>query len=387
MLAVSRNKLLAIVVALAILSGAIFWQTTMLQQTVKVNVVVAQIEPSVTQIQLPVGFKKGFFRESMGANVELQRRVYSSGTEIATAFRNDEIQIAYMGSVPAVLSYAQKPNLKIIGGTNIGGTLLVAREGINSLQDLKGKTIAVPGRANFQDVILRSHILAAEGLLVSTKAEPGKVAIVIARPPEMLQKLREGSVDAIIVWEPWASRVLLDTTVKTKVLVDWREIWKNGQYPSSVLVAHRDFLAQQRGLVKKFLQAHVEATMFALNDYKEAQRLLFEDIRDLKGAELPLEVIQRAARSTLPTYDPNIAAVVEFISLARKAYPDIIASEPKAEDLVDLSVLNEVLKEKGLPNDPLAGVRLNMRTISYFVAGEALESRSPKPYQGLSNWR
>lgn len=304
----------------------------------------------VTQPQVFIGFEQKLFEKELGPSVTLDRRLYADGAAMMTAFRNDELDIAYVGSAPAIASFAQKANFKIIAGTNIGGTVIVARsdKGINSLADLKGKTIAVPALAGFQDVVLRSVLLKQAGLEASANADPNKIRIITSSTADQLTKLKEGSADAVITFEPWGTRILRDTSIPSKVLVDWRQVWRDGHYPSSVLIVKKSLLEQRPDVVKRFLIAHVQADLFAETNGDQTVEIMTKQIAALQGAGLDKETIAGAWGRARPTYDPSVAALIASAQLTHDAYPDRAPVPPAVADFVDLTLLNAVLKEKGL---------------------------------------
>lgn len=304
----------------------------------------------VTQSQLFVGNGQGYFTRELGEGVKLDLRAYPDGTQIMTAFRNGEIDVAYVGSVPALLSFVQKPDFKIVGGTNLGGTVLVVRKdaGITKLEDLKGKTVAVPGQGNFQDIVLRSVLLPKAGLEPSANPDPQKVRVVTVGVAQMLAALKEKSVDAALTFEPWGSQILLDNSVATQVLVDWNGIWKEGKYPSSVLIASNEMITQYPQTLRRFLRAHVEANLYAEKNDREARKIFHDQLIAMQGTGLSMEIIDSAFPRSKPTYDPSVEATMEFAQLANKAYPDRVDKVPAVADLFDLRLLNEVLREKGL---------------------------------------
>ncbi|MBI2886465.1 MAG: ABC transporter substrate-binding protein [Chloroflexi bacterium] len=307
---------------------------------------------SVTNSQIFVARGAELLSKELGSNVKVDLRGYPDGNQIMSAFRNGELDIAYVGSVPALTSFVQKPNFRVIGGTNLGGTVLVARgdRNINTIADLKGRTVAVPGVGNFQDVMLRASILPRAGLEASADPDPARVRVVTSAPVEMLARLKEGSIDAAIAFEPWPSRILLDTSLNSKVLVDWNQVWRDGKYPSSVLIASTQLIEDYPDTVRRFLRAHVAATLLATTNPEQAQRLLYEQILALQGVELPLAVIASGFPRSQPTYDPNAEAVIESARLIRSLYPNQMAAVPGIREFFDLTLLNEALKEKGLPS-------------------------------------
>ena len=118
------------------------------------------------QLALYIAIKEGYLDET-GLKYELKQ--YKNGVAAMEAFKAGEIDVAYLGGAPATLKRINDNiKIRIIAGANNEGSALVVQKDIKSFDDLKGKTIAIPGYGTVQDFLLR---IAAEkhGLKVISK--------------------------------------------------------------------------------------------------------------------------------------------------------------------------------------------------------------------------
>jgi NitT/TauT family transport system substrate-binding protein len=118
------------------------------------------------QLALYVAVKEGYLNET-GLKFEL--RQYRNGVAVMEAFKAGEIDVAYLGGAPATLKRINDDiRIRIIAGANNEGSAIVVREDIKNFEDLRGKTIAIPGFGTVQDLLLR---IAAEkyGMKVISK--------------------------------------------------------------------------------------------------------------------------------------------------------------------------------------------------------------------------
>jgi len=86
---------------------------------------------------------------------------YANGVAIMQAFKSKDIDMAYVGGAPSILKRIND-NIPVyaVAGANDEGSALVVRtdSGINSISDLQGKTIAIPGIGTVQYTLLEKAI-------------------------------------------------------------------------------------------------------------------------------------------------------------------------------------------------------------------------------------
>ncbi|MGV6876328.1 taurine ABC transporter substrate-binding protein [Pseudochelatococcus sp. B33] len=124
---------------------------------------------------------------------------FASGADVLPLFASDSIEIANFGSSPTVSAIVRKLPIELVGVSADIATYerLVAREGINSLKDLEGKTVGYPPNSTAQ--------YALDAAIDLNSIDRSKIKFVPLRPDELVAAWRRGDVDAAYVWAPFNS--------------------------------------------------------------------------------------------------------------------------------------------------------------------------------------
>jgi NitT/TauT family transport system substrate-binding protein len=249
--------------------------------------------PNVTHAPAVLGFATGehAFATALGAGAKLETKVFNAGPSAMEALHASAIDLAFVGPTPAINAFARGGDLAIIANVANGGSVLVARNdsGIAKVADLEGKRIAVPQLGNTQDAMLR-HLLAQAN--IKLKDQGGNTTILPVENPNVQSLFTTGQLDAACVPEPWGAR--LETESGALVVLDWKPIWRDGDYPVTVLVARKAFLDQHREIVKSFVEA-LQTLTDRLSAKSEADvAALNAELKVLTGKELKPEVISKA---------------------------------------------------------------------------------------------
>ncbi|MBO7159173.1 MAG: ABC transporter substrate-binding protein [Methanobrevibacter sp.] len=233
--------------------------------------------PSDHDTALFVAQEKKMF-EDQGLTVELTQ--FNNGGDLMTAMASGDIDIGYAGITPVMSSISQGVPVKVVSGAQIEGSALVAgkNSGINSVADLKGKTVATPGEATIQNMLLTSALSQAG---VSTD----DVEFTTMKAAQMTDALKAGQVDAMIIWEPYAS--IAAKNGDGKLIETSGEIIPG--HPCCCVAAREDFINNHPDTLKKVLAIHEEATKFTNENPAEAAACLPEDI--VPDAELQKGII------------------------------------------------------------------------------------------------
>lgn len=311
-------------------------------ENVKVRVA---LFPNITHSQALVGKEEGRFEKALGEANPIEWKVFNAGPSEIEALFAGEVDIGYIGPGPAITGFVKsKGDLKIIAGATDAGSILVSRKDlvISNVKELSGKKIAVPQFGNTQDLSLR-NILAENGLQDTTKG--GTVEIRQAENPDIKTLLDKGEIDAALVPEPWGSRLIKE--IKANVVLDQNQVWRDGKYTTAVVIARTEFIKEHPELVEKFLRTHVELTSYINENPAKAQELVNAQIKALTNKPLGNDILADSFKRLTVTYDPQKESVIGFAKLSTAA--GFIKSEPELSNLFDFSILNKVLKEKGLP--------------------------------------
>jgi NitT/TauT family transport system substrate-binding protein len=127
---------------------------------------------------------------------------FASFSEMAEAFRNDEIQAAFIIAPLSIVLHQQNKDIRIVYIGNRHESSFVVKKEImaSSINDLIGKTIAVPIRYSGHNLVLKRMIEKAN--------IDNQIKIVEMNPPDMASALASGSLDGYFVGEPFAAKTI-----------------------------------------------------------------------------------------------------------------------------------------------------------------------------------
>jgi len=301
--------------------------------------------PNITHAQAMVGKANGWFEKAMGPQVKVQWTSFNAGPSAIEALFAGAIDMTYVGPNPAINGYVRSNGeaLRVVSGAASGGASLIVRNdsGIQKPQDFHGKRVASPQFGNTQDVALRNW-LRNHGLKSNDKG--GDVRIIPMANPDQLTLFQKKELDAAWAPEPWATRLIHEGN--GRLFVDERSLWPNGQFVITLLVVNTKFLNAHPDLVKKWIRANVELTDWIDAHPDEAKQLLNKEISAETGKAFPPAILDEAFARMQVTYDPLHGALM---TAAKQAFDDGFLGRqmPDLSRLYDLSLLNQVLAEKG----------------------------------------
>lgn len=300
--------------------------------------------PNVTHAQALIGQANGEFQKAIGEEHKIEWSKFNAGPEEIEAILSGGLDIGYIGPGPAVNGYnVSDGEIQIISGASNAGAILVARKDadISTVKDLENKKVAIPQYGNTQDICLRG-LLKDNGL--SDKTKGGKVEIVQAKNPDIKTLLDEGKIDAAFVPEPWGSRLIKE--VGAKVILDYDETWRQGNYSLGLIIARKEFVEANPEIVENFLKAHIDLSQFIKENDVEAKKIMNEQLYELTQKKLPEDVLDEAMKRVVITVNPEKESIKEIVDLSYEA--EYLREKPDLSNLFNLEYLNKALKSKGL---------------------------------------
>jgi len=222
--------------------------------------------------------EKGYFGE---ADVLLSE--FGSATQTLRAFRNGTIEVAAL-TLDEVMPLIQDGiDLKIflVADISNGGDVILARPDIESVADLKGHKIGVESGALGAYVLARA--LEVHGIPVD-QVEPVYMLI-----NESEQAFSAGTVDALVTFEPYRSRLL-----RTGAL----EIFSSREIPNEivdVLVVRTEYAVANPEKLIAFSQAWLKAATFIVEQPQQAATIIGkrhglsreETLKSMEGLTFP----------------------------------------------------------------------------------------------------
>jgi NitT/TauT family transport system substrate-binding protein len=273
-----------------------------------------------------VAFDGGLFKK-YGLDVDLI--LIRSATTITSALIAGEtpmIQLGGNGTIQAALQGADTVNVQTL--VPIIPQSLVVTQDIKSPEDLRGRRFGVSRFGALSDLVIRRYIRKF-GL------DPAKdVSIVqVGGIPELLAAMKAGAISGGSLSPP-----VLTAAKKAgfKELADFESL--DYKYPAVAIATTKSFIQRQRAAALNFLRGEIEGIHairtqknFAVNVLKKYMRISDPEILE-EGYRYALRFIQPRP---MPTLD-EIRAVLD----------ELKRPEAKPENFVDLSLMQELEKEK-----------------------------------------
>lgn len=250
-------------------------------------------------------------------------RKFGGGGDVVRAMASGDVQIGEAGSSPIATAASQGMDVQLfwILDDIADAEQLVVRNGasINSIADLKGKTVATPfvSTAHFQLIFA----------LTDAGLNPKDVKILNMRPPEIAAAWERGDIDATFIWDP----VLGKAKQNGRVLVSAGELSRKGRATFDGIMVDRKWAEANKPFLTKLVKliAQKDAEYKAKADAWTAASPQAKAIAKLTGAA-PADV-------------PGSLAAYRFLSLEEQASPAWLGGGA-AKALTDTA---SFLKEQG----------------------------------------
>jgi NitT/TauT family transport system substrate-binding protein len=302
--------------------------------------------PNINHAQAVIGLGRGDFQNAL-KGVEVRTQVFNAGPSGIEALFANQIDMTYIGPNPAINGYVQSEGqaLRVISGAASAGAVFVVRNdvGIESAEDFANKKFSSPQLGNTQDVALRKYLL-ENGY--ETRENGGNVEVLPAKNADIVTLMIKKDIDGAWVPEPWGAKLVKEANAK--IFLDERELWPEGEFVTAHIIARTDYLQENPEIIKKLLEAHIDITSWINNNLEEAMQVFNTELNRLTGKTIPEdEFIEGFSRMEL-THDPvkesllqsaNDAFEIGFLGRER----------PDLSRIYDLTLLNQMLEEKGLP--------------------------------------
>ena len=146
------------------------------------------------------------------------------------------------------------------------------------------------------------------------------------------------SAFAALILSAWISAPATADTATTQFDTDHQFVVAN-------IVVNPKFLKEHPDVVKNFLRAHVDLTEWINKNSAQAKQVLNQQLQKETGKPLATQVLDDAFSRMLVTYDPIRSSLLKS---TQQAFDEgfLGRNKPDLSGLYDLTLLNEVLREK-----------------------------------------
>jgi len=160
---------------------------------------------NVTHAQALLMKSEESLEKALGEDIKVNWTSFNAGPAEVEALFSEDIDIGYIGPVPAVnANVKSNGDVMILTGATKGGAVVVKNKDsqINSISDFAGKNVAIPQIGNTQHLSLLK-LLSDNNLKPVT--EGGDVNITAVSNADVANVMERGDIDAAIVPEPWGA--------------------------------------------------------------------------------------------------------------------------------------------------------------------------------------
>lgn len=226
--------------------------------------------------------------DKYASSEEMKFSIYGAIDELSAKLMSGEVDIATVpANLASVLYNKSKGAIKVAAINTLGVTAIVEKgDGIQSLQDLKGRTLAATGKGAVPEATLRLMLEKAglnpdEDVTMEWKSEPSEAMAWLSL---------EGN-DVAMLPQPFAT-LATKKIEKLRIALDLSEEWTAlslpGDFITGVLVVKSDLVERERERFMGFLDEYRASIKFSKSS-EEAPKLIAKyGIIDEKMAKMVL---------------------------------------------------------------------------------------------------
>ncbi len=208
---------------------------------------------------------QGWAEDALG--IPIKWIEFDSGMHVAQVMASGNVDIGLVGTSPCAAGIARGFPIEAIWIHDIIGDneALLARQssGINSVQDLIGKTVAVPFGST-----THYHLMVALRL---EHMNPAEMNILYLEPRTMLAAWQKGEIDAGFIWEPTLTK-MLDSG--GSVVLTSRQLTERGFPTGDICVLRKEFGEKYPGVVVDYLKSLDRAVQYWRDKPDETARAI-----------------------------------------------------------------------------------------------------------------
>lgn len=247
---------------------------------------------------------------------------------------NGEMPITVVPSYVAANFYNQGKAVGLINIMTFGLLNIIGKQGaISALEDLVGKTIAMPFKNDMPDLILRA-------LLQKVGVPVEKINFqYTATPPETAMLMVSGKVDVALLPEPAASMAITKsqkTEAPLERLLSIQDLWgdylgEKPRIPQAGLLVSQDFYDANGDYLSELHQQLSLAVAWAKDHTQEAA----EANKDIM--KMPVPILQQSLQHSNLTVTPSVEIQDEIMSFFEVLYglnPKILGGKTANPDVL-----------------------------------------------------
>ena len=247
--------------------------------------------------------------------------IAGSADELTPRILKGELDVLAVPANLGAILYKNSGGAVQMAAVNALGVIYIVEKGgetVQTLEDLKGKTIYATGKGSTPEYAL-AYLLSEKGLNIDTdvvmewKSEPTEVVAQMATEESSVAMLRQPYV-TVAAGQLENLRIALDLTQ------EWDALNNGSQFVTAGLIIRREFAEQYPEAVQVFLQEYAASAAFANESAAEAAQLI-EKYGIVKAA---------VAEKAIPYCNIVCVAGEEMKQMVSGYFEVLFAQNPKA---------------------------------------------------------
>jgi NitT/TauT family transport system substrate-binding protein len=269
------------------------------------------------------------------AKLNYSFKVEADAANVNAALINGTVDIAALPTNAASVVYNKTNGAIQILTINTQGVLYLLDNGnnIDSFEDLKGKTVAVPAQ---NPTFIFKYLCEKNGLTVGAKGDTNVDVIIdngYTSPAELQSNVAAGNVSLAVLPEPMVT-ITTSANTDVKIALDLTEEWNKVSPENSLvqgcIVVRKEFAEQHPAEVAAFLEEYEASVNFLLSNISEAAQMVAA-----QGIFAKAQVAAKAIPNCNICYmagEEMKAAMNEFLSIMMSVQPASVGGKLPGDD-------------------------------------------------------
>ncbi len=273
---------------------------------------------------------------------EINWILFGTGPEMVQAFKNEELDIGYMGLPPAIIGIDNGVPIKCVAGGHIEGTVMIGKKRYKNISHLngnmyetlaqyKGKAIGVPSKGSIHDVIL-NHYLEKYDLLNKIKVKNYKQAEFISIDIE------KNTLEAGVGTPSLA--VFTSTIFDSQIIIPPYFLWPYN--PSYGIFIRKNLIEYHPEVILKFLIHHKKASLLLRNSPIQAAKIISKNIKIISKSYVE-SVLKISPKYCISLSEGYVNSTIEFVKILFSL--NYIKRILKIKEIFNFKFINQVHPE------------------------------------------
>ncbi|PPB85824.1 sulfonate ABC transporter substrate-binding protein [Acinetobacter soli] len=214
---------------------------------------------------LPIVKQRGDLDQALKAQgIQVKWVEFPAGPQLLEGLNVGSVVFGESGETPPIFAQAASPNLVYVANQpaapNAEALIVQKNSPIQSIQDLKGKRVALNKGSNVHYLLLK--------LLEKNQLTLQDIQVVYLPPADARAAFEKGAVDAWVIWDPFFAAA--EQQIGARVLATGQNLISNHQF----YLADRKFAEQHPEVLKTVVQQLNQTTEWVKTHQDDAARLL-----------------------------------------------------------------------------------------------------------------